>query len=184
MLLRNRLRLFVFGSLSLVALGGAVVAACNDDTSVPGGSGDGGGGGKDSTTTDEDGSTTTDSSTDAPTTDGGTDAAKDAKTRDANGPGEAGTECAFNYECQLALRCDCDVAFPCECTPGARGTGRNGLDVCDSGNNCVSSVCVEGPGDSGTSYCSDECVDDSDCTGKLPQCTTISFVGRICIRKP
>lgn len=183
-MLRNRLRLFVLGSLSILAISGALAVACSDEsTTTPGSDGGGDGGGKDSTTPDEDSSTTPDSSTDAPT-DGGTDAAKDAKTRDANGPGEAGTECSFNHDCQLALRCDCDVAFPCECTPGARGTGKNGLDVCDSGNNCVSSVCVEGPGDSGTSYCSDECVDNSDCTGKLPQCTTVSFVGRICIRKP
>jgi hypothetical protein len=115
-------------------------------------------------------------------TDGGTkDAAADAKPlRDANGPGEAGDDCVFNYDCQLALRCECDGT--CTCEPGARGTGKNGIDACDAGEQCASSLCVEGPGDSGVHYCSDECASNGDCTGMLPKCTNISFIGKICVR--
>src|SRR5688500_4601595 len=51
---------------------------------------------------------------------GAKDATADAKPlRDANGPGEAGADCVFNHDCQLALRCECDGV--CTCEPGARG---------------------------------------------------------------
>jgi hypothetical protein len=42
-------------------------------------------------------------------------------------------------------------------------------------------VCVDGPPDSG-SFCTDECKSSNDCTGVLPLCSDIAFVGRICIR--
>ena len=94
----------------------------------------------------------------------------DAKPgKDANGPGEAGAECGFNRDCQAALRCECDESTGCACKVGARGTGQNGIDACDSGNQCASSLCVEGP-TNGESICSDECTDDNDCGGKLPKC--------------
>ncbi|MBS2016768.1 MAG: hypothetical protein JST00_28040 [Deltaproteobacteria bacterium] len=180
---RAHVRLLLVSTLGLAALGSALVAACSDSGGTTPGT-DGGGGGTDGTTPGEDGSTPgTDGGTDS-ATDGGADAGKDVTTRDANGPGEAGADCTFNYDCQLALRCECDEATGCACAPGARGTGRNGVDTCDSGNQCVSSVCVEGPGDGGTFYCSDECKDDTECTGKLPLCTNVAFVGKICIRTP
>lgn len=123
---------------------------------------------------DEDGST-------SPPKDAGTDA-KQAK--DANGPGEAGAECQFNRDCQAALRCECDESTGCACQPGARGAGQNGIDACDSGNQCASSVCVEGP-TNGEFVCSDECESAQDCTGKLPRCIPVfGFDVPICVRIP
>ena len=106
---------------------------------------------------------------------------KDATTKDANGPGQSGDECSFNRDCANGLRCECDGA--CACKAGVRGTGQNGLDACDSGNDCSSAVCLEGPGDSGF-LCSDECATAAECPAKLPRCEDISFVGRICVRQP
>jgi hypothetical protein len=113
--------------------------------------------------------------------DGGpSDAGGDARVRpDANGPGLDDAGCAFNRDCNLALRCECDQG-DCRCVRGPRGTGEVGVDKCDGGNDCSSSVCAEGPG--GVYYCSDECVTAVDCAGALPKCTDIAFVGRICIR--
>ncbi len=99
-----------------------------------------------------------------------------------DGPGEAGAECAFNRDCHAALRCECTESAGCACKPGARGTGQNGVSVCSDGNACASSVCTEGPPDSG-SFCSDECKTSADCAGQLPVCSDIAFVGRICIRQ-
>ncbi len=97
---------------------------------------------------------------------------------------EAGAECAFNRECQAALRCECDEATGCFCKPGVRGTGKNGVDLCDSGNQCASSVCVEGK-QADTFYCSDECGDASDCKPNLPRCLpTFGFPSPICVRQP
>lgn len=168
-------------SLALAALG---IAACSDDTTGsaaeteaggnPGRTEAGPGTGEDSATPIDD------AAPDA--NDAGTDA-KDANVRDANGPGEAGTECNFNHDCQSALRCDC-ADFPCTCKAGARGTGRNGIDPCTDPNQCASSLCIEGPPDSGD-FCSDECTTNADCTGKLPLCTLVPFLGaKVCIRTP
>jgi hypothetical protein len=41
----------------------------------------------------------------------------------------------------------------------------------------------DGSPDSG-SFCSDECATSSQCTGMLPLCSDVAFVGRICIRTP
>jgi hypothetical protein len=98
-----------------------------------------------------------------------------------DGPGVDGTTCSFNRDCHVALRCECSESAGCACKPGARGTGKNGIDPCASGNDCTSSVCVEGPPDAG-SFCSDECMTAAQCTGVLPLCSDIAFVGRICIR--
>lgn len=106
--------------------------------------------------------------------DGGDDAASDA------GPG-SGAPCTFNSDCPDAERCACTEADGCACETGARGTGQSGVDTCVDGNDCETSLCVEGPG---TDFiCSGPCVDDSDCTGQLPVCADITFVGRICIRQ-
>jgi hypothetical protein len=130
-----------------------------------------------------------DSATGDDAADAGTDArdaaTRDASVRDANGPGDAGTACSFNHDCQLTLRCECDQPTGpfCACKPGARGTGQNGVTPCVDGNACASSVCVEGPPATG-SFCSDECETSDDCGGKLPLCKDITLVGRICIRTP
>ena len=100
-----------------------------------------------------------------------------------DGPGAEGATCSFNRDCHAALRCECDVSAGCACKAGARGTGRNGVDACTSGNACASSVCVEGPPDAG-SFCSDECATSGQCAGMLPLCSDVAFVGRICIRTP
>jgi hypothetical protein len=100
-----------------------------------------------------------------------------ASADDGGGPG---AECSFNRDCAAALRCECTEANGCACAPGARGTGKNGIDRCDAGEDCASAVCVEGPG--GVYYCSDECKTSGDCTGALPVCADIALVGRICIR--
>jgi hypothetical protein len=121
-----------------------------------------------------------DARSDAPA-DAGKDATPDVVAKDANGPGEAGATCSFNRDCNAALRCECDEVNGCACKPGARGTGQNGIDKCDSGNQCASSLCVEGP--AGVYYCSDECASAAECTGALPVCANIAFVGKICIRQ-
>ena len=89
-------------------------------------------------------------------------------------------ECTFNRDCPEDRRCECDELEGCYCRVGERGTGRNGIDTCEDGNDCASSLCVEGPG--GVFYCSDECEDDEDCGPNLPICRDIAYLGRICIR--
>ena len=118
--------------------------------------------------------------------DNGGEPTKDSGTEpeQVDGPGEAGAECAFNRDCKLALRCECDESTGCACQPGERGTGKNGIDVCDSGDQCASALCVEGP-DQGESICSDACNDDKDCTGKLPRCIPVFGIPEpICAREP
>jgi hypothetical protein len=186
MISRRNKRVAWLGALASVAgiiVAGSIATACssNDNTGATGGAPDAtagdGRGGSDSST-EEDGS--------VPELDASKDAgldARDANTRDANGPGALDEVCSFNWDCQVALRCECDEATGCACKSGVRGTGRNGIDPCTSGNNCTSAVCIEGPPDSG-SFCSDECGTSADCVGKLPLCQTIAFVGRICTRTP
>lgn len=111
---------------------------------------------------------------------GPSDAGLDARAKkDANGPGAEDAGCSFNRDCNIALRCECEQG-DCRCARGARGAGQVGVDRCDGGNDCESSVCVEGP--AGAYYCTDECVTPADCAGALPKCADIAFVGRICIR--
>ena len=166
MLRLPRTRLVFFFTVAAIATA-SLVSACTDETTDVAGGGDAG---DDGATTRKDGSSDPvdeeDSSVD-PDRDSGVEDAKPGK--DANGPGVEGTECAFNRDCQLALRCECDEGV-CECKPGARGTGKNGVETCTSGNDCESSICVEGPSGS---FCSDECADDKDCTGNLPSCFPI-----------
>lgn len=173
----SRTRLLFFLGITAVATASLVVACTDDPTSSPSTSDGGnpqrkdgsGGGGPEG---DED---------------SGEDPTKEAGSEDpqqVDGPGEAGAECAFNRDCKLALRCECDEDTGCSCQPGARGTGKNGVDGCDSGNQCASSLCVEGPGDAGESFCSDECKDDKDCTGKLPRCIPVFGIPEpICARE-
>lgn len=98
------------------------------------------------------------------------------------GDGGVGAMCSFNRDCAMGLRCECSESAGCACAMGARGTGVNGVTRCTSGNDCASSVCVEGP--DMNSYCSDACMTDMNCTGMLPRCIDVSFVGRICVRTP
>lgn len=98
--------------------------------------------------------------------------------------GGAPIACSFNSDCPSDRRCECDEAAGCWCLPGVRGTGQNGVDMCTTGNECASALCIEGPGPSGTHYCSAECESDDDCGGNLPVCRDIVFVGRVCIRAP
>ena len=150
-------------SVTAAALAMGALAACasndavaNGTTSATSEAGDDGGGGRDG-------------------------AASDGASGPIDGPGADGATCAFNRDCHLALRCECNETTGCACKPGARGTGKNGIDPCTSGNECASSVCVEGPPDAG-SFCSEECVTAAQCTGVLQLCSDIAFVGRICIR--
>lgn len=158
---------------------GALAACATDDTNGSGGGSPGTDGAANDARGASDGSRPGEDSSDGD--DAALDAGADRETKDANGPGEAGAECSFNRDCNAALRCECDEAAGCACAPGARGTGQLGVDTCDSGNQCASAVCVEGPG--GVYYCSDECDASGDCKGALPVCSTIAFVGRICIRQ-
>lgn len=89
--------------------------------------------------------------------------------------------CTFNSDCPCDERCDCDEAAGCQCLTGPRGTGRSGLDVCVTGNDCESSLCVEGWSDY---YCSGPCDTSADCGPRLPVCSNVAFIGRICIRNP
>ena len=154
---------------------GSLVSACTDEaTSTPTGE-----------TDKADASTSKDK--DSGSTDDDTDTDKDAGVtpgKDANGPGADGDQCTFNRDCQSALRCECEEPNGCFCKPGARGTGKNGVDPCDSGNQCESSLCVEGPTD-GESFCSDECKDETECGGQLPRCLPIPGLGaNVCTREP
>lgn len=109
------------------------------------------------------------------------DAAPDDVT-DAIETREAGGRCAFNRDCVSAERCECDEATGCRCAPGARGTGRAGVDRCTSGNDCESALCVEANG--GVSLCSAPCATVSECPSALPRCLSVATVGRFCARDP
>jgi hypothetical protein len=115
--------------------------------------------------------------------DAGADAGHDAGADAGHDAGPvAGNECSFNSDCIAAERCECSTSAGCSCKPGARGTGTLGVTVCASGNDCASALCVEGPG--GTYYCSGPCTDGHECTGAMPRCLDVAFVGRICVRNP
>jgi hypothetical protein len=120
-----------------------------------------------------------DATTDVVTSDVATSdvATSDVATSDA----ETGAPCSFNRECAAADRCEC-IDFDCRCRPGARGTGKNGVDTCTSGEDCASSICAEGS--DGKSYCSDECTTDASCGPALPRCIDVAGLGRICARVP
>ncbi|MDB4993755.1 MAG: hypothetical protein JWM74_1187 [Myxococcaceae bacterium] len=98
----------------------------------------------------------------------------------ASSDAKVGDTCSFNRECGKTERCECDEdAGTCVCKTGARGTGKNGVDTCTSGNDCASALCVEGRN---KFYCSDECTSNTSCGSALPVCADIAFVGRVCIR--
>ncbi len=109
------------------------------------------------------------------------DSASDARAGDGGGSGKA---CAFNRECPADERCECSEAAGCACKTGPRGAGKNGVDTCKDGNDCASSVCVEGPASGTAFYCSDECTSAAQCGGALPVCADIATLGKICVRTP
>jgi hypothetical protein len=113
-----------------------------------------------------------------PSGDGG-EGEGEGEGEDVFGDGVVGDVCSFNADCGEGLRCACDGT--CACEVGARGTGRLNAS-CTTGNDCASSVCLEGPPP--TTLCTEACVDDGDCGGDLPICADIAFVGRVCIREP
>lgn len=108
-----------------------------------------------------------------------TDTRVDAPVDTPSGDVATGGPCVFNRECASADRCEC-IDFDCVCRKGARGTGKNGIDTCTSGNECASSLCVEGS--DGKDYCSDECATAANCGGALPRCLDVPGLGRICVR--
>lgn len=154
-------RLFLFSALVLPASLAFVVAACSSSSSG------GNVSATDGSVTGSDGATTSDA--------GGADAVA-ASDASPGGP------CTFNRDCIASQRCECDEVNGCACADGPRGTGKNGVDTCDSGDDCASSLCADGPGS--TQYCSDECADGGGCTGALPVCESIAGIGMICVRQP
>jgi hypothetical protein len=114
----------------------------------------------------------------SPSTDAGELA--DAGQQDAGPSSEAA--CSFNSDCPVRERCECTEADGCRCLIGERGTGVSGVDTCVDGNDCESSLCIEGNG--GNYYCSGPCATNADCGPTMPLCASISMVGRICIRDP
>jgi hypothetical protein len=97
--------------------------------------------------------------------------------RDASSETTA-TTCNFNDECPEGQRCNCTIDG-CVCEPGARGSGKSGVDSCATGLDCISGVCVEG---SSGFVCSGRCADG--CGDKLPRCANIAPLGEICVREP
>ncbi len=157
-----------------------LVAACGQSNS-----GGGGGGVTDgSTGSATDGSSSTDDGGGASDVDGSGSSGKDGSSGamdaafDATGSNKV---CSFNKDCPTAERCECDETTGCFCHLGVRGTGKNGIDKCVTGNDCASALCVEGP-TNGTFYCSDECMNGAGCTGMLSKCSNIALVGMICVR--
>jgi hypothetical protein len=113
--------------------------------------------------------------------DTGTSAAEEVASDETNRDGT----CSFNRECPADQRCACSETDGCACADGARGTGRSGVDTCTSGDDCASSLCIESnetQAGGGVFYCSDECATHDDCTGALPVCMDIVYVGRVCVR--
>ncbi|MBP9113254.1 MAG: hypothetical protein KBF88_10625, partial [Polyangiaceae bacterium] len=69
-------------------------------------------------------------------TEAGNDAAADGEKpdgRDASSDAPAGAVCGFNRECASNMRCEC-LDGDCACAVGPRGTGKNGVTKCTSGN--------------------------------------------------
>ena len=174
----RRLPVFTVVLAGLV-LAGSATEACSSTTQngVPAGDGGDpeGGTGRDAS---DDGSSP---DPDAGSTDAAVDAPRDANLRDANGPGAAGANCIFNVDCQSALRCECNEQTGCACKAGPRGTGKNGIDPCTTGEECASSLCIEGT-PAKSFFCSDECASSADCVGQLPMCTSLTGVGMVCVR--
>jgi hypothetical protein len=94
------------------------------------------------------------------------------------GSTDASAACVFNADCPESQRCEC-LSEVCACRDGARGTGQAGVDACTTGNDCESGLCVEAA--SGF-VCSGPC--DAGCGDKLPRCTDVATIGRICTREP
>ncbi len=112
--------------------------------------------------------------------DSAADTSVDTATPIESDESNRGGACTFNRDCPADQRCGCTEADGCACEDGARGTGVNGVDTCADGNDCASSLCVEGRD---AYYCSDVCNTNEDCGPALPVCADIAFLGRVCIRE-
>jgi hypothetical protein len=169
-----RIRPLLFVSSASLLLTGLLVNACSDSTRpAP----------VDVADARPDRGTSTDPDPVDPEEDAGTDA---PTGRNPDGPGVEGEECSFNHNCKLALRCECDEDAPaeeplCACRPGERGTMKLGESPCTDGNDCESSLCLDGPND--VSTCSDECDTKEDCPANLPVCIAVTGVGKFCKRE-
>ena len=113
------------------------------------------------------------------------DTAADAAAPDiASDIASSNADCTFNADCIASERCECDEIKGCFCKFGPRGTGKSGVDACKDGNDCETALCIEGPPSDKLFYCSGPCSSAGDCKGKLPICSNIAFVGKVCIRDP
>jgi hypothetical protein len=85
----------------------------------------------------------------------------------------AANSCFSNLDCtDSSRRCENkgtnEAPVAC-CVPGDRGTGMGG-DMCKSELDCASGACVYG---ASATYCSPECMSDSDCPTSIPLCVAI-----------
>lgn len=161
------------GSSSTPSSGGALTADSTTGTAD--------GAGSDTASADtalpQDSSATADSSA--------ADTAVDTAAPDiASDIASSNADCTFNADCVASERCECDEIKGCLCKFGPRGTGKSGVDACKDGNDCETALCIEGPPSDGNFYCSGPCASAGDCKGKLPICSNIAFVGKVCIRDP
>lgn len=126
--------------------------------------------------------------------DAASDAAQDAAAEVANGD-VSGTdssadavssmkECTFNADCIASERCECSETAGCFCKIGPRGSGKSGVDPCKDGQDCETSLCMEGPTYQTSYFCSGPCATAQDCGPMLPICANIAFLGKVCIRDP
>jgi hypothetical protein len=92
-----------------------------------------------------------------------------------------GASCSLNRECAANARCQC-ASGDCRCMEGPRGTGRSGVARCTSGDDCESSLCVDG---NNGMLCSDACTSNADCPPALPRCITLGALSlSLCARDP
>jgi len=161
-----------------------LLAACGTTAS----GGQGGGFVADSSPTDTASDATGDAATGADT-----DAAADTSAADtfADSSADAATDaassmkkCTFNADCIAAERCECSETAGCFCKIGPRGTGKSGVDPCKDGQDCATSLCMEGPTYQTSYFCSGPCSTAQDCGPMLPICANIAFLGKVCIRDP
>ncbi len=173
---------------ALCLLFGSLVTGCGTAAS----GGQGGGIALDSTL----GDTFGDAPADAATGDGGPDTATAADSAadtaaDSGADTAAGVDavstmkdCTFNADCIASERCECSETAGCFCKIGPRGAGKSGVDPCKDGQDCQTSLCMEGPTYQTSYFCSGPCKTAQDCGPMLPICSNIAFLGKVCIRDP
>lgn len=120
-----------------------------------------------------------------PVVDAGADVAMDAPAADLPdvpaGEVMLGGVCSLNRDCPASARCTC-ADGDCRCMEGARGVGVSGETRCSTGDDCASSLCVDG---NNGMLCSDGCTSNDDCPPALPRCITIGALSlSLCARDP